>query len=164
MTTGIRAAAPADAAALARIYEVYVRDTTVTFEEDPVAPVEMAKRMREVASAGLPWLVAEEDGQLIGYAYASPWKGRSAYRWSVEITVYLEPGRARRGWGTRLYEELFARLAAGGIHTVLGGIALPNDASVALHEKLGMVKVAHLREVGFKLGRWIDVGYWQRTL
>lgn len=161
---GIRPASADDGAALARIYETYVRGTTVTFEEEPVAPEEMARRIREVAAAGLPWLVAEEEGRVVGYAYAAPWKSRSAYRFSVEITVYLEPDRARRGWGTRLYEELFVLLRERGVHAVMGGIALPNDASVALHEKLGMTKVAHFREVGFKHGRWIDVGYWQRTL
>lgn len=160
----IRSATGDDAAALARIYEPYVRQTTITFEEEPVAPAEMARRLREVAAAGLPWLVAEDDGRVLGYACATPWKGRSAYRFSVEVTVYLEPDRARRGWGTRLYEELFARLAALGVHTAIAGIALPNEASVALHEKLGMTKIAHFAEVGFKLGRWIDVGYWQRLL
>jgi len=164
VTTGIRPAVAGDAAALARIYDPYVRATTVTFEEEPVAPEEMASRLRAVLSGGLPWLVAEQDGQVVGYAYASPWKSRAAYRFAVEVTVYLAPGFTRRGWGTRLYEELFARLRERGVHTVVGGITLPNDASVALHERLGLVKVAHFREIGFKLGRWIDVGYWQRTL
>lgn len=164
MTTGIRPVLEADAAALARIYDPYVRGTTVTFEEVPVAPGEMASRVRAILSGGLPWLVAEQDGQIVGYAYAGPWKSRAAYRYAVEVTVYLAPGCTRRGWGTRLYEELFARLREVGVHTVVGGIALPNDASVALHERLGLVKVAHFREIGFKLGRWIDVGYWQRTL
>lgn len=164
MTTGIRPAVAGDAAALARIYDPYVRATTVTFEEEPVAPEEMASRLRAVLSGGLPWLVAEQDAQVVGYAYASPWKSRAAYRFAVEVTVYLAPEFTRRGWGTQLYEELFARLRERGVHSVVGGIALPNDASVALHERLGMVKVAHFREIGFKLGRWIDVGYWQRTL
>jgi phosphinothricin acetyltransferase len=164
LTSGIRPAVEADAAALARIYDPYVRATTVTFEAEPVAPEEMASRLRGVLSGGLPWLVAEQDGQVVGYAYASPWKSRAAYRFAVEVTVYLAPGFTRRGWGRRLYEELFARLRERGVHGVVGGIALPNDASVALHERLGMVKVAHFREIGFKLGRWIDVGYWQRIL
>jgi phosphinothricin acetyltransferase len=164
VTTGIRPARAADAAALARIYDPYVRETTVTFEEAPVAPEEMAARLRAVLASGLPWLVAEEDGQVVGYACAGAWKSRAAYRFAVEVTVYIEPGRTRRGWGTRLYEELFVRLREHGVHAVVGGIALPNEASVALHEKLGMVKVAHFREIGFKHGRWIDVGYWQRTL
>jgi phosphinothricin acetyltransferase len=122
----------------------------------------MAARLAAVEAAGLPWLVGEQEGAVVGYACATPWKGRSAYRFTVEVSVYLDPSCTGRGWGTRLYERLFERLARRGIHAAIGGIALPNDASVALHEKLGMAKVAHFRETGFKLGRWIDVGYWQR--
>lgn len=159
----IRPATPSDGDALARIYNHYVTQTIVTFEEEPVAPAEMASRLQEVLSAKLPWLVAEQDGQVVGYAYASKWKGRVGYRFSCESTVYLEPGRTGGGLGTKLYEQLFSALQARGLHAVIGGIALPNDASVALHEKLGMRKVAHFPEVGFKFGRWIDVGYWQRV-
>lgn len=160
----IRAATPADGAAIAGIYNHYVTSTVVTFEEEPVTAAEMARRLEEVASASLPWLVAEQGGRVVGYAYASRWKGRCAYRFSVEVTVYLDPGHAGRGIGSALYGRLFPILRERGIHVVLGGIALPNEASVALHEKLGLEKVAHLKEVGFKFGRWIDVGYWQRTL
>jgi L-amino acid N-acyltransferase YncA len=159
----IRGAVAADGEALARIYNPYVAATTVTFEETPVTGAEMAARLAAVVEAGLPWLVAEADGAVVGYAYASPWKSRCAYRLSVEATVYLESAHQGRGWGTRLYERLFARLTERGIHSVVAGIALPNEASVALHEKLGMRKVAHFPEIGFKLGRWIDVGYWQRS-
>jgi len=129
-----------------------------------VTPEEIARRMERVQSACLPWLVAEEDSQVVGYACATPWKTRTAYRFSVEITVYLVPERAGRGIGSALYRNLLAILQARGIHAVIGGIALPNEASVALHEKFGLRKVAHFQEVGFKLNRWIDVGYWQRTL
>lgn len=124
----------------------------------------MARRLEEVRSAALPWLVAEEGGEAAGYAYATPWRARTGYRFSVEITVYLAPGQAGRGIGSRLYGELFPMLQARRIHAVMGGIALPNEASVALHEKFGMRKVAHFEAVGFKFDRWIDVGYWQRTL
>lgn len=160
----LRDAVAGDGEALAAIYNPYVTGSIVTFEEVPVAGAEMAARVAAVQAAGLPWLVAEEDGEVVGYAYASPWKPRHGYRLSVEVTVYLEPGREGHGWGTRLYRELFARLAGRGVHFVAGGIALPNPASVALHEKMGMVKVAHYRENGIKFGRWIDVGYWQRLL
>jgi len=129
-----------------------------------VAAAEMARRLEEVRSAALPWLVAEAAGQAVGYAYATPWKARTGYRFSAEITVYLGPGQAGRGIGSRLYGELFPMLQARRIHAVMGGIALPNEASVALHEKFGMRKVAHFEAVGFKFDRWIDVGYWQRTL
>src|SRR5262249_51445541 len=138
-------------------------ETVATFEEVRVAAEEIARRIEEVRSLSLPWLVAEEAGRLVGYAYATRWRPRSAYRFSVEVTVYVAPGHAARGIGSRLYEELFPILEGGEIHAVMGGIALPNEASVALHEKFGMRKVAHFEEVGFKSGRWIDVGYWLRT-
>src|SRR5690606_39143142 len=99
-----------------------------------------------------------------GYAYAARWKGRCAYRYSVESTIYLDLGARRGGIGTVLYAALLERLRSRGYHAVIGGIALPNDASVRLHEQLGFRKVAHFPEVGFKLGRWVDVGYWQIIL
>ena len=160
----IREATPSDATAIAEIYNHYVTETVVTFEEEPVAAAEMARRIEEVRSASLPWLVAEEGLEVAGYAYATRWRGRSGYRFSAEVTVYLASGRGGRGIGSKLYEQLFSLLRARGVHAVMGGIALPNEASVALHEKLGMRKVAHFEQVGFKLDRWIDVGYWQRLL
>lgn len=159
----IRSAEPADADAIARIYNYYVTDTVVTFEEEPVAELEMARRIADVQAASLPWLVADATGQTVGYAYAAPWRTRSAYRFSVEATVYLAADWTGAGVGSRLYEELFALLQTRGIHAAIGGIALPNDASIALHEKFGMRKVAHFGQVGWKFGRWVDVGYWQRT-
>jgi L-amino acid N-acyltransferase YncA len=121
----------------------------------------MHRRSAAVLERGLPWLVAESAGAAIGYAYASPWRARPAYRFSVESTVYVAPEHMRRGVGSALYAELLDRLRVSGIHTVMGGIALPNDASVRLHEKLGMKRVAHFHDVGFKFGQWVDVGYWQ---
>ena len=162
--TIIRQAEPYDAPMVASIYNHYVNETVVTFDERPISTEEMARRIEEVRSAALPWLVAEHDSQVVGYAYASPWKRRAAYRFSVEITVYLDPNHVGRKLGTKLYSELFAILQNGNTHAVIGGIALPNDASVALHEKFGMHKVAVFEEVGFKFNRWIDVGYWERTL
>jgi L-amino acid N-acyltransferase YncA len=160
----IRAATRADAESVADIYNYYITDTVVTFEEKPISPGEIAEPIDEVTSASLPWLVAEVGGQVLGYAYASKWKGRCAYRFSAEITVYVERIYPRQGLGSRLYGELFPILAGRGIHAVIGGIALPNPGSVALHEKFGLDKVAHFREVGFKFGKWIDVGYWHRVL
>lgn len=160
----IRPATTADASAIAGIYNHYVTETIVTFEEEAVSPAEITRRIQEVDSASLPWLIAERCGEVVGYAYASKWKGRCAYRFSVEITVYVGPGHARRGIGSKLYGQLFPILKDRGIHALIGGIALPNEASVALHEKWGLQKVAHFKEVGFKFNRWIDVGYWQRTL
>ena len=159
----IRAAVRSDAAALAEIYNHYVNHTIVTFEEDPVSTDEFTHRISEVWTESFPWLVAEDAGQVVGYAYASKWKSRCAYRYSAEVTVYLAHNHMGRGIGTALYAQLFPLLQAKGIHAVIGGVSLPNEASVALHEKFGMKKVAHFLEVGFKLDRWIDVGYWQRT-
>jgi L-amino acid N-acyltransferase YncA len=160
----IRPASPADADAIARIYNHYISNTIVTFEESPLASGEIADRIGKVVSASLPWIVLEQAGQVAGYAYASKWQGRSAYRFSVESTVYLAPAATGQGFGTKLYERLISILAEGQAHVVIGGIALPNAASVALHETLGFEKVAHFKEVGFKFGQWIDVGYWQRPL
>jgi phosphinothricin acetyltransferase len=109
----------------------------------------------------LPWLVCEEEGRLIGYAYASQWRERSAYRHSVEATVYLHPTAVRKGKGAELFGALLSELRAREIHCVMGGVALPNPASIALLEKFGLRQVAHFKEVGHKFGQWIDVGYWQ---
>lgn len=160
----IRDARVDDGSALAHIYNPYILETVVTFEEVAVTAADMAARVREVQSAGMPWLVLEEQGALRGYAYAAAWRTRAAYRHCAEVTVYLDGGHLGRGLGTRLYQALFPRLATSGMHVLLGCIALPNPASVALHEKFGMTKVAHFSEVGWKFGRWVDVGYWQLTL
>jgi phosphinothricin acetyltransferase len=162
--TTIRTAAAEDGAMLAGIYNYYVDHTVVTFEEAPVSAADMSARVSEVTTAGHPWLIAQGSGGICGFAYADRWKGRCAYRYSVETTVYLEPAAVGRGIGTALYAALIARLTELGCHAMIGGIALPNAASVALHEKFGMRQVAHFPQVGFKFGRWVDVGYWQRLL
>jgi phosphinothricin acetyltransferase len=163
-STGIRPATVEDADAIARIYNHFIRETVVTFEEEEIPSTEIVRRMREVEGATLPWLVAVEAGEVLGYAYAGRWKERRSYRFSVEVTVYLAPGKVGHGTGSRLYEHLLPALGKAGTHVAVGGITLPNAASVGLHEKFGFGKVAHFREVGFKFGRWLDVGYWQRTL
>jgi phosphinothricin acetyltransferase len=160
----IRPATPLDSAALATIYNHYVATTCITFETDPVTGSDMAQRIEEVQGADLPWLVALRDGVILGYAYASKWKGRCAYRYSVESTVYLDPARTGQGIGRPLYAALIDHLRGRGLHAVIGGIALPNMGSIALHERLGFRKVAHFEEAGFKQQRWIDVGYWQLLL
>lgn len=159
----IRPATADDAAAICDIYNHYVATTVVSFEGAPVAIAEMARRIAETLPTH-PWYVAQEEGTLAGYAYASPWRARAAYRFAVETTVYLAHDRHRGGIGTTLYDVLLRDLAERGFHCAMGGIALPNPASVALHEKMGFVKVAHFREVGRKFGRRIDVGYWQKML
>lgn len=160
----LRDASPDDAAAIAAIYNHYVLTTTISFEEEPASESDFRLRIGAVRDAGLPWLVATLGGEVAAYAYATPWRARSAYRFSVESTVYAAPAMARRGLGRALYGALLERLRKGGIHLVLGGIALPNDASVALHEAMGFEKAAHFSEVGYKFDRWIDVGYWQLRL
>ncbi len=160
----IRDAAAPDAVAMVSIYNHYVLNSTITFEEQAISAEEMGARIAEVTAAGLPWLVAARAGRIVGYAYASKWKGRCAYRFSVETTVYLEQNATGHGIGTKLYAALFERLRQAGMHAAIGGVALPNAASVALHEKCGMRKVAQFEQVGFKFNRWIDVGYWQRVL
>jgi L-amino acid N-acyltransferase YncA len=159
----IRSAQVEDAAQLCEIYNHYVLNTPITFEEEAVLIEDMEERVRET-TASLPWLVWEENEIVLGYCHASKWKGRCAYRYSAESTVYLRPDARGRGIGTALYRDLLARLKEKGFHTVVGGIALPNRASVTLHEKLGCEKIAQFREVGRKFGRWIDVGYWQLLL
>jgi phosphinothricin acetyltransferase len=160
----LRAATPEDAGAIAAIYNHYIATTTISFEERAVTDEEMAQRIRDV-SAVLPWLVREDAaGQVTGYAYATRWRVRSAYRFSAETSVYVAPGQGGQGIGSALYTALLDQLRRRGVHMVIGGIAQPNPASVALHERLGFVKVAHFSEVGRKFDRWIDVGYWERKL
>ena len=159
----LRPCQPSDAKQICAIYNHYVRDTVVTFEEEPVADQEMAQRIADVTQRQ-PWLVLEQDDAIQGYAYATAWKTRSAYRHSVESTVYLAPSATGRGLGTRLYEALIAELRERDVHCVVGGIALPNAASVALHEKLGFQPIGRFSEIGRKFGQWVDVGYWQRVL
>ncbi len=158
----IRLAADGDAAAVAVIYNHYVRHTLVTFEEEDVSAATMAERMRDVRTAGLPWLVAEHEDRLVGYAYATKWKPRHGYRFSVETSVYLAHDMGGRGIGSALYAVLLPQLATAGFRTAQGGIALPNDASVRLHEKFGFRKVAEFPEIGIKFGQWTPVGYWQK--
>ena len=157
----IRPATESDAQAIADIYNHYIEHTVVTFEEQPVGGTEIFTRIKKVTDSSLPWLAAEEGGAVIGYAYATKWNLRSAYRHTVECSVYLSPLSLSKGWGTRLYETLFQTLRQNSMHVVIGGITLPNPRSVALHEKMGMKQVAHFKEVGFKFGQWLDVGYWQ---
>lgn len=158
----IRPAAATDAASLAAIYRPYVTDTVTSFEQDPPDADEFVRRM--LASPRLPWLVAEVGDQVVGYAYAAPHRSRAAYRWSVDCSVYLVAGCQRAGWGSRLYTSLFAELRELGYATVFAGITQPNQASVALHERLGFQPVGTYRRVGFKYGGWHDVSWWQLPL
>jgi phosphinothricin acetyltransferase len=160
---GMRQVRAADAPRIAAIYNHYVRETVVTFEEEPVADAEMARRIAGTLSS-YPWLVWEEEGAVAAYAYASSWKRRSAYRHSAECTIYVAPERAGQGIGRALYPQLIAAMRGRGLHAAIGGISLPNPASIALHEKLGFVPIGCFRQVGFKFGQWVDVGYWELIL
>ena len=160
MSPEIRSATAADAAAIAAIYNWYIEHTVVTFEVEPLPAAEMARRIESVQETH-DWLVLEHRAEVLGYSYAARYHARAAYRFAAESTIYLRNGLGGQGLGTRLYPELIRRSFARGMRHLIGGIALPNDASVRLHEKLGFVKVSHLREIGFKFERWIDVGHWQ---
>jgi len=160
----VRSALAADSGVIASIYSHFVRNTVATFEEEPVSAEVMAQRIAAVQTDSLPWLVAVVDGVVAGYACAHRWKARSAYRFAVETTIYIQNGREGKGIGTRLYSDLLSILRAQGMHVAIGGAALPNDASVALHQKSGFERVATFRQVGFKHGRWVDVAYWQLLL
>ena len=159
----IRDALATDGEALASIYNPYITDGVISFEYDAVDRHEMARRIHHI-TARYPWIVYEADGQIQGYAYASRWKERSAYHYCAETTVYLRQGQEGQGLGTLLYEELLGRLPAYEVKIAIGCIALPNEASVALHEKLGFEKVGHFPEVGYKFDQWIDIGYWRKAL
>ena len=160
----LRAATVNDAAALADIYAPYVTGSAVSFETE--APGEAAFRARiEGAGKLYPWLVAEEeDGTILGYAYAARFRDRPAYRFVVETSVYLRAGASGRGLGRRLYEPLLAGLEAQGFTQAIAAITLPNEASVRLHERLGFERAGTYRQVGWKLGAWHDVGLWQKPL
>ncbi|MQR01556.1 arsinothricin resistance N-acetyltransferase ArsN1 family B [Glaciimonas soli] len=165
MQTIIRPASIADAEAICHIYNHYVLNTSISFESDVVSTQEMAQRITEV-TATYSWLVCVQDERIVGYAYASKWRVRAAYQHAVESSVYLAHDVGGKGFGSLLYRALIEELKKLRlpIHTVIGGVALPNAGSVALHEKCGFEKVAHFREVGKKFGKWIDVGYWQLVL
>jgi L-amino acid N-acyltransferase YncA len=159
----VRDATEDDAGACAAIYGPYVTDTAITFEYDPPSAAEMARRIAASQRAHA-WLVLEEEGRVVGYAYAGPFKERVAYRWSAEVSVYLEAGRRRSGSGRLLYEALFARLTERGFRTLVAVMTLPNDASEGLHRALGFEPVGTLRRVGWKHGEWRDVAWAQRSI
>jgi L-amino acid N-acyltransferase YncA len=159
----IRSANNTDTQAITDIYNYFVLNTVVTFEEESITNDEMAQRIRDVQNSYV-WLVYELNGRVVGYAYAGRWKVRSAYRHTVESSIYLDPSYTGKGIGKQLYEALIEELHTFEIHAVIGGAALPNEASVRLHESMGFKKIGHFEEVGFKFGRWVDVGYWQLIL
>jgi L-amino acid N-acyltransferase YncA len=159
----VRTARSDDAAAIQAIYAPIVRDTAISFEAEPPTVAQMAGRI-ETTLATHPWLVAEAHGVVAGYAYAGAHQAREAYRWSANVTVYVAEGRRRSGVGQALYAELIDILKRQGLRSAFAGIALPNPGSVALHEAMGFEPLGVYRDVGFKLGRWRDVGWWRLGL
>ncbi|WP_320670881.1 GNAT family N-acetyltransferase [Patulibacter defluvii] len=162
----IRDATAADAAACAAIYAPYVRETVVSFEQDPPSAAAMAERIA-AAQARHAWLVLTDDragGRVVGYAYGGPFAGRPAYRWACEVSVYLDREHRGRGGGRALYAALLERLAARGLRQALAGMTLPNDASAGLHRALGFAPAGVYRRVGWKHGAWHDVAWVQRSL
>ena len=160
----IRHADPAaDAAACAAIYAPYINDTVISLEEVPPTPEQMGHRIARITER-YPWLVAEDAGEIAGYAYAGPHRERAAYRWASDVTVYLSPAHFRRGIGSALYTALFDLLVFQGVYVACAGVTLPNEASVGLHESMGFLPVGVYRRVAWKFGSWHDVGWWQLDL
>jgi L-amino acid N-acyltransferase YncA len=159
----VRDAGPEDAGVCAAIYAPHVTDTVITFESEPPTAADMADRIA-AARRTHAWLVLEDDGRVVGYAYGGPYKSRAAYRWSCEVSVYLETGRRRSGGGRALYEALFARLDERGYRTAVAGMTLPNDASEGLHRAMGFEPIGIYRRIGWKHGAWHDVAWVQRSI
>ena len=159
----IRGAIDADAQAVYEIYSPVVTHTAASFETTPPSVAEVRDRIA-MATATLPWLIGDLDNTVVGYAYASPHRARAAYRWSVDTSVYVSDAWHRTGIGRALYRALIERLTAFGYVNAFAGITLPNPASVALHESVGFTPVGVFQSVGFKLGAWHDVGWWEIQL
>jgi L-amino acid N-acyltransferase YncA len=159
----VRDASEDDAPACATIYAPYVRETAVSFEGEPPTPAQMAERIA-VAMSKHAWVVLEAEDRVVGYAYGGQHQARAAYRFSCEVSVYVEQGRQRTGSGRALYEALFERLVARGYLMAVAGMTLPNEASAGLHRAMGFEPVGVYRRIGWKLGAWHDVAWMQRAL
>jgi phosphinothricin acetyltransferase len=145
------------------IYNYYVENTIITFEEELVSSSHMEEKIVKTLETH-PWIVYEEKGKVVAYAYASPWRVKSAYRFSAELTVYVDKNYTGKGFGSLLYSRLLELMAEKGIHCVYGVVTIPNEGSNRLHKKLGFSQCAHCHEVGFKFNKWIDVAYWEKIL
>jgi phosphinothricin acetyltransferase len=163
MAATIRIATGDDAAGVAAIYAPIVADTAISFEVEPPSAAEMRRRIHETLTR-CPWLVCERDGAVLGYVYASPHHARAAYRWSVDVTVYIHERARRCGVGRALYTALFRLLVKQGFYNAYAGVTLPNPPSVGLHEALGFTPIGVYRHVGWKFGAWHDVGWWALAL
>lgn len=159
----IRDAGKKDCLQIVEIYNHFVETSTITFETELVSADEMGKRI-DAVKEDYPWIVFEKEGRVLGFAYVCKWKTRNAYKQSAEVSIYIRQGQQGNGIGKLLMRELMDRCEETDIHCLIAGIALPNNASIALHEKFGFEKVAHFKEVGRKFDKWIDVGYWERVV
>ncbi|MDR1905138.1 MAG: GNAT family N-acetyltransferase [Treponema sp.] len=160
----VRSVKREDAASICTIYNYYIENTAVSFEGVLISVNEMENRIKEI-SASYPWLVWEdEEGYVSGYAYVNKWRERSAYRFSAEVSIYLKYGTEGQGVGSILLSRLLEEVRKTELHALVAGITLPNERSVALHEKFGFTKIAQFNEIGFKLNTWLDVGYWELIL
>lgn len=159
----IREVKLSDAKAIVDIYNYYILNTNITFEEKQLTVDDMEERIIE-KTAKHPWIVYERNGQVIGYAYLSGWHSRSAYRYSNEASIYLDRNEKGHGVGKKLFEQLLEVSKGYGVHTIVSGITIPNTESISLHEKFGFKKIAEFEEIGFKNNKWLNVGYWQKIL
>lgn len=159
----IRTVDISDAKQLTDIYNYYVLNTIVTFDEVPFTENDFSERIKSISKT-YPFIVFEESNQILGYAYANMFRQKPAYKHTVETTIYLNYEAQGKQIGTKLYTELLKLLKEQNYHAIIGGLTLPNDASIKLHEKLGFKQVAHFKEVGFKFNRWLDVGFWELVL
>jgi len=164
MDSHIRFVCIEDAKSIASIYNYYVLNTEISFEEEEVSIEEMSNRIEEQVKK-YPWIVYVRDGELVGYAYVGKWKERSAYRHTVEDTIYVKKDERGKGIGQKLFEGLMEEIEKDReVHVIMGVIALPNEKSVQMHERNGFKKAAHFSEVGYKNNKWIDVGYWEKVI
>ena len=159
----IRSCTISDAQEITDIYNYYVENTAITFDEYPLPTEEIALRIENTMRC-YPWFVYENKDKVLGFAYASRFREKSAYRYTVESTIYVKHGEENQGIGTLLYQRLISESKQKSIHCMVGVISLPNPASIRLHEKMGFKKVAHMKQIGRKFNQWIDVGYWELVL
>ncbi|CAL2103878.1 Phosphinothricin acetyltransferase [Tenacibaculum sp. 190130A14a] len=159
----IRSVSIRDAKEISDIYNYYVENDIATFDESPVTVTYFENKIVDVTKS-FPWFVFEDEQGVVGYAHANFWNTRSAYSNSAEVSVYVKQGAIQKGIGTQLYTKLIDTLKESEFRVLIGGISLPNEASVRLHERFGFEKVAHFKEVGYKFNKWVDVGYWQLTV
>ncbi|MDR9364872.1 MAG: N-acetyltransferase family protein [Balneolaceae bacterium] len=159
----IRDVSLSDAKRIHEIYNEYVEDSRITFQEKPLSLKEIKDKIQKITKV-YPWIVYEKNNQVVGYTYADKWKEKSAYRYTVETSIYLDSGHLGKGIGSKLKGAMIEKLREREFHCVISAISLPNPASIAMCEKFGFQKAGQLREIGYKFDEWIDVGYWQLIL